>query len=141
MLKVTIQKRYSDTELPKQHNWWAAWYDVYSYETLELQPGERHAFKSWISIVFEKGYYCRVAPRSWLAYRNWIDVLAWVIDHDYTWEYLIILINLGEEAYTVTKWDRIAQLIFEKCHAVEFFEVKDLWEHERWWNGIGSSGK
>ena len=58
--------------------------------------------------------YGRIAPRSGLAIKKFIDVGAGVIDADYRGELGVILFNFGEEDFIVNMGDRIAQLIFEK---------------------------
>ena len=69
------------------------------------------------------GYYGRIAPRSGLAYKNGIDVLAGVIDSDYRGDIGVILYNTDKGIdFIVKKGDRIAQIIFEVCYSVNFNE-------------------
>ena len=56
----------------------------------------------------------RIAPRSGLALKKFIDVGAGFIDTDYRGEVGVILFNFGKEDFVVNMEDRIAQLIFEK---------------------------
>ena len=94
-----------------------------------------------ISISIPRGYYGRVAPRSGLALRDGIDVLAGVIDAGYRGEVGVILINFGDKSFAFRKGDRIAQLIIEKCHEVEWQEVDELNGTARGDDGFGSSGE
>ena len=67
-----------------------------------------------IQIAVPEGTYGRVAPRSGLAHKHFIDVGAGVIDRDYRGNVGVILFNFGTSAFKVNKGDRIAQLICEK---------------------------
>lgn len=118
---------------PSQATPWDAWYDLYSTEAYTLAPGERKLFKTNISVAIPFGYYWRIAPRSWLAYKHWIDVLAWVIDIWYRGDIWIIIINFGQEPFSINEWDKITQFIIEKCHDVSREETTwDLPESQRW---------
>ena len=48
--------------------------------------------------------------------------------------------NLGGKKFAYRKGDRIAQIIIEKCHDVEWQEVKELNGTHRGDGGFGSSG-
>lgn len=60
------------------------------------------------------GYYGRVAPRSGLAVKNFIDVGAGVIDEDYRGEVKVLLFNFSDQDFQVKTGDRIAQLVCEQ---------------------------
>ena len=72
------------------------------------------------------GYYARIAPRSGLAAKHGIDVLAGVIDAGYRGDYGVVLLNTSSEPLQITKGMRIAQMIIERCHQVEFEQVDEL---------------
>lgn len=87
------------------------------------------------------GYYGRIAPRSGLAYKNGIDVMAGVIDSDYRADIGVILFNSDKTDFFVKSGERIAQIIIEKCHPIEWEEVDALEESVRSSGGFGSTGK
>ncbi len=60
------------------------------------------------------GNYGRVAPRSGLAVKNFIDVGAGVIDSDYRGEVKVLLFNFSDVEMKINVGDRVAQLIIEK---------------------------
>ena len=106
-------------------------------------PGQRVVLKTGISIAIPKGYYGRVAPRSGLAAKHGIDVLAGVIDSGFRGEVGVVLINLSdgpEEPFVVTHGMRIAQLIIERCEEAEWVTVNELAQTVRGSSGYGSSG-
>lgn len=86
--------------------------------------------------------YGRVAPRSGLAAKHSIDVLAGVIDADYKGVIQVILYNHGETDFEVKVGDRIAQLVFESILHPEVAEgrVTDLESTARGAGGFGSTG-
>lgn len=93
-----------------------------------------------IQIEVPTGCYGRVAPRSGLAAKNFIDVGAGVIDEDYRGNVGVILFNHGPEAFEVKRGDRIAQLICEQIVYPQLEEVSSLSETVRGAGGFGSTG-
>ena len=93
-----------------------------------------------IRVLLPEGTYGRIAPRSGLAVRHSIDVLAGVVDRDYTGNIVVVLINLGLWPYHVRRGDRIAQLICEKIVVPEVMEVSALPSTARGARGFGSTG-
>jgi len=132
--------------VPSKGSVGAAGYDLYTTESYELKPGERKAFKTDISLAIPEGFCGRIAPRSGLAVKHGIDVLAGVIDSDYRGEILVALINLGDKPIQlpIIKDDKetaIAQIIFVACGSIigGFVEVDDLTATQRGSGGFGSS--
>lgn len=138
---IPFKKLSEKAQIPSQATLWDAGYDLFSTEAYTLKPGERKLFKTNISTAIPHGYYGRVAPRSGLAYKHGIDVLAGVIDAGYRGDIWAILINFGTEDFVINEGDKIAQFIIEKCHFVTWQEVEDLEESQRWEWGFGSSWK
>ena len=138
-------KKLTDTAtIPSKGSTGAAGYDLYAIESHTLAPGERKAFKTGISLAIPYGVYGRVAPRSGLAVKHGIDVLAGVIDSDYRGEILVALINLGSDPITLPivkdgKETAIAQIIFESYTNYDFNETDNLDSTERGSGGFGSS--
>ena len=124
-LKIQVKKLSDLAIIPTKGTDHAAGYDLYSTEDYILDTGERHLFKTNISLKLPKGYYGRIAGRSGLAYKVGISVLAGVIDSDYTGDIGAILLNTdNNKTLGVKKGDKIAQIIFEKHYDAEFEEVK-----------------
>ena len=94
-----------------------------------------------ISISIPQGTYARIAPRSGLAHKHFIDVGAGVIDEDYRGSVGVILFNFGDQAFEVQQGDRIAQLILERIEADAVVEeVQELDDTVRGEGGFGSTG-
>ncbi|ORX91721.1 dUTP diphosphatase [Basidiobolus meristosporus CBS 931.73] len=120
----------------------AAGYDLFSAEDVVMEPQTRAVVKTDISIHVPPGTYGRVAPRSGLAVKNFIDVGAGVVDEDYRGNLGVVLFNFNkEESFKISVGDRIAQLVLEKIVTPEVQVVEDLEETVRGAGGFGSTGK
>lgn len=109
---------------------------------LRLEPGQRALVPAGFAMALPAGYEAQVRPRSGLAVKNGITVLnaPGTIDSDYRGEVRVPLINLGDEAFTVERGMRIAQLVIAPVVQAGFDEVSDLDETERGAGGFGSTG-
>lgn len=112
-------------------------------QTITLQPGERTLVKTGLFIAVPVGYEAQVRPRSGLAFKYGVTVLntPGTIDADYRGEVGVILINHGQEPFTIEDGERVAQLVIAKHEMVEWHEVEVLEETERGAGGFGSTGK
>ena len=138
-----------------------AGFDIFSDIRVTINPMQRAVVSTGISIEIPEGYYGRIAPRSGLAVKKGLDVLAGVVDSNYRGELGVVLINLnlpdslfdkskrnsamenmfGERnKVEINPGDRIAQLIIEKCYTPEWVEVKSFSESDREGGGFGSTG-
>ena len=93
-----------------------------------------------LSISFPAGLYARIAPRSGLALKKFIDIGAGVVDSDYRGEVGVVLFNHGDQDFQVKMGDRIAQLILEKIDTPPVEEVQCLDDTVRGTGGFGSTG-
>ena len=127
---------------PTKQSALAAGYDLYSLNDCVVPSKCRLLINAGFKIKIPPGYYGRVAPRSGLASKKWIDIGAGVIDADYRGVVYVLIINNGLEDFAIKKHDRIAQLIIEKiAENVELYTVEDLDETARGGKGFGSTGK
>ena len=140
-MKIKIKKLSEKAKIPTQGSVYAAGYDLYSAENNYVLSMERKLIKTNIAISIPEGYYGRIAPRSGLAFKNGIDILAGVIDSDYRGDIGVIIFNTCKnDIFEIKTGDRIAQLIIEKCHSVEWKDVESLEESVRSHSGFGSTG-
>ena len=142
ILQINVKKLSENATIPTQGTSFAAGYDLYAAEDAVVVCGTRKLIKTNISMEINPGYYGRIAPRSGLAYKNGIDVLAGVIDSDYRGDIGVILYNTDKNIdFSVKKGDRIAQIIFEACYTVTLNNVDNLDNTLRQAGGFGSTGK
>ena len=141
-MNIQIKLLTPDAIVPTRGSEFAAGYDLYTTDRYELKPGERHLYNTNISTAMPNGYYGRIAPRSGLAYKKGIDVMAGVIDSDYRGEIGVLLINLSTENWLPElgndgKPKPIAQMIFEQHSEVYFDKVDVLPDSNRGTSGLG----
>ncbi|KAK7912580.1 hypothetical protein WMY93_012791 [Mugilogobius chulae] len=119
----------------------AAGYDLYSAYDYVVGPMDKAIVKTDIQIAVPPGHYGRVAPRSGLAAKHFIDVGAGVVDEDYRGNVGVVLFNFNKEPFEVKKGDRVAQLVCEKICYPDLQELETLDETERGAGGFGSTGR
>lgn len=131
-----------DARIPARSNPTDAGADLFSTEAVMIHPGERKALCTGIAIEIPEGFYGRVAPRSGLAAKHGVDVLAGVVDSSYRGEIKVVLLNTDKSnTFHVEKGDRIAQLIIESHFNFPFLEYESLGSSDRGQGGFGSTGK
>jgi dUTP pyrophosphatase len=126
--------------LPARGSLYSAGLDLYSIEELTLAPKQRVLARTGLAVAIPDGYYGRVAPRSGLATKNGLDVLAGVIDADYRGEIGCLLYNTGDEAITLPAQSKICQLIVEKIITPEAVWANEIDDTDRGSDGFGSTG-
>lgn len=130
-----------EARLPTRGSNGAAGYDLYAVDSGLILPNNQAVVGTGLAITVPEGCYGRIAPRSGLAVRYSIGVLAGVADRDYTGEYKVVMFNHGHNSYTFQKGDRIAQLIIENISCPPVVEIVDLCESDRGEGGFGSTGR
>src|SRR5215203_378183 len=93
-----------------------------------LAPGQRTNVPTGLSIALPPGTEGQVRPRSGLAARHGITVLnsPGTVDSDYRGEIQVLLVNLGLEAFSITRGLRIAQLVIAPVLHAKVTEQKKL---------------
>ena len=107
-----------------------------------LAPGERAAIPTGLQLAIPEGFEGQVRPRSGLALKHAVTVLnaPGTIDADYRGEVKVLLVNLGDEPFAVTRGMRIAQLVFAPVARAAMQKVQSLETTERGEGGFGSTG-
>lgn len=110
---------------------------------LTLRPMQRALIPTGIHIQLPAGYECQIRPRSGLALNYGISIVnsPGTVDADYRGEIGIILINLGENDFTVNDGDRIAQMVIARYDHVIWEPVKELDRTEREDGAFGHTGR
>lgn len=126
--------------LPARGSALAAGLDICSIEDVAIQPKQRALARTGLAVAIPPGFYGRVAPRSGLAVKQGLDVLAGVIDSDYRGELCCVLYNTGDEPIRLPAGTKICQLIVEQIITPEAAWAADLDETARGAGGFGSTG-
>ena len=111
-------------------------------EPLVLAPGGRALVPTGFAMALPDGFEAQVRPRSGLAAKHGITVLnsPGTIDADYRGEVKVILINLGDAAFEITRGTRIAQMVVAPVSRASWAETEELSDTARGAGGFGSTG-
>ena len=133
-----------DIELPAYQTGHSAGLDLPAALSgpLTLQPGERSLVPTGLAIALPPGYEGQVRPRSGLAVKKGLSVLnaPGTIDADYRGEVKLALINLGSEPVTISRGERVAQLVVAPVVQADLTEVDQLPDSPRGEGGFGHTG-
>ena len=117
--------------------------DLYARQDVTLAPGQRALVSTGVAIALPAGYAAFVHPRSGLAARHGITMVnaPGTIDAGFRGEILVNLLNTDtNDLFTISRGDRIAQLVVQRVSEAQFVEVRSLPGSHRGDNGHGSSG-
>jgi len=111
-------------------------------EPVSLEPGQRKLIPTGIAIALPAGYEAQIRPRSGLALKNGISLVnsPGTIDADYRGEIGVIVINHGDQPFTVERGTRIAQMVIARHERAVWTELDNLDETARGSGGFGSTG-
>jgi dUTP pyrophosphatase len=143
-VQIRVTRLDRDLPLPRQQHTDDAGYDLHAREEVTLAPaGGRALVPTGLTIAIPSGYAGFVLPRSGLALRHGVTCLntPGLIDPLYRGELKVLLVNTDPDAaYTVSRGDRIAQLVVQQVEAVDWLEVDELDATSRDTFGFGSTG-
>ena len=141
MSSLFVKKLDESAVIPTRGTALSAGYDLSSVADVVVPSLGRVAVPTGLAIKVPASSYGRIAPRSGLAFKHGIDVLAGVIDADYSGQVVCILYNTSGIDYEIKKGDRIAQIIIEKIEMIDVEVVDELPTTDRGDDGFGSTGK
>ncbi len=141
---MLVQRLDRDLPLPAYAREDDAGLDLYAREGVTLAPGARAAVGTGVAMALPDGYAGFVLPRSGLALRHGLSLVntPGLIDAGYRGEIRVILINHDPTTpVTLSRGDRIAQLVIQRVEQVDVIEVDTLPESPRGSGGFGSTGR
>lgn len=134
----------ADLPLPSYATSGAAGFDLLAAvtDTMEVHPGSRALVPTGLRMAIPAGYEIQIRPRSGLALKQGIILpnAPGTIDEDYRGEVGVIILNAGQDIFTVTRGMRIAQAVLAPVTRLTWLEVHDLDATERGEGGFGSTG-
>ncbi|UKS31106.1 dUTP diphosphatase [Paenibacillus sp. HWE-109] len=112
-------------------------------EPIILSPGQRELIPTGFALSMPPELEAQIRPRSGLAYKHGITSLnsPGTIDADYRGEVKVLLINHGQEPFTIQRNERIAQMVFQLVPQINLVEVTELTETDRGSGGFGHTGR
>jgi dUTP pyrophosphatase len=143
-MRIPIRRLDPGLPLPAAQHDGDAGIDLYAADDVTLAAkGGRALVPTGIAIAIPNGHAGFVQPRSGLALRHGVTVVnsPGLVDAGYRDEIRVLLVNLDpEDAFKISRGDRIAQLVIQRFEVVEWAEVDDLDDTERGLGGWGSTG-
>lgn len=141
-MKIPLQRLDEQLPVPAHAHVGDGGVDLCAREPAQLEPGERAVVATGIAVAIPDGYAGLVTPRSGLAARHGISVVngPGLVDAGYRGEIKVILVNLSDEAFSIERGDRIAQLVVIPVAVQEFVVVNELPVSRRGSGGFGSTG-
>ncbi|MCE3231417.1 MAG: deoxyuridine 5-triphosphate nucleotidohydrolase [Alphaproteobacteria bacterium] len=134
----------ADLPLPSYGTPFSAGFDLYAAieEDIILAPGAWKIIPTGIAIALPAGYEAQIRSRSGLAAKHGVVVLnaPGTIDADYRGEILGIMINHGQEPFTMTRGMRFAQMVIAPVTSIAWNEHQALDETSRGDGRFGSTG-
>lgn len=111
-------------------------------EDIVLAPKHKVLIPTGLCMQIPSGYEAQIRSRSGLAAKYGVSVLnsPGTIDSDYRGEIMVILINLGQQDFTIKRGDRIAQMVISQYFVAEWVPSKTLEGTARGEGGFGSTG-
>lgn len=133
-----------DLPLPSRATPGSSGFDLYASveKDLTIAPAERALVPTGFAIAVPEGFEAQVRPRSGLALRHGIVLpnAPGTIDSDYRGEVCVIVLNAGDQPFTICRGDRVAQLVIAPIASAVWREVETLDETERGSGGFGHTG-
>jgi len=144
MTKILIKRLSKEVSLPKYETSGSSGMDLAANidASIELGSGKSVIVPTGLAVALPRGFEIQIRPRSGLAAKKNISVLntPGTIDSDYRGEIKVILINLGDQKFTIEKGLRIAQMVVCPVVKAQLEEVNELNDTARGEDGFGSTG-
>lgn len=143
-VQITRRPGTEDVPLPRYQTEHAAGMDVCAAveSDLVLEPRQPQAVPTGLFLAIPTGYEAQVRPRSGLALKHGVTLgnPPGTIDADYRGELRIVMINLSDEPFTITRGMRVAQIVFAPVCRAQLNVVQTLSVTERGEGGFGHTG-
>lgn len=145
MVQINLQILPHGRHLPTYATPYSAGMDVCAAidDQIILKPNQRRLIPCGFALALPEGFEAQIRPRSGLALNHGITVLnaPGTIDCDYRGEVGVILINMGEDDFTIMPDMRIAQMVIARYEQAQCVNVNSLNPTQRGAGGFGSTGE
>ena len=137
---ININLLHAQAQIPQRGSYESAGLDLHTVDSITIPPGHRALLRTGFAMSMPQGYVGLIWPRSKLAAKMGIDVLAGVVDSDYRGEVMISLLNTGLDPVEIKTGDKVAQMIIQKHHSdMQILIVDNLDKTMRGKAGVNSS--
>ena len=143
-MKVKIKKLNENAKLPTYGSPYSAGADLYACieNDITIEPNQTVLVKTGLAMELDVGYVALIYARSGLATKRGLAPAnkVGVIDCDYRGEIMVALHNHSTVAQTISKDERIAQMVITPYITADFEETDVLSDTVRGDGGFGSTG-
>ena len=143
-MSITVVKVKDTAILPQYQTEGAAGADIHACldYPMTLQPMERRVIPTGLAMAIPAGFEVQIRARSGMSIKHGITMVNGVgtIDADYRGEVGVLVINLGQEPFTIEPGMRIAQMVVARYETAAWVEVATLDTTTRGTGGYGSTG-
>jgi dUTP pyrophosphatase len=136
---IKAKKLHQDAKIPTRGNPTDAGLDIHTLESALIPAGQRALLRTGIALSIPVGQVGLVWPRSKLAAKKGLAVLAGVIDSGYRGEVMVSLLNTSDSPVEIKKGDKCAQMVVQFCDLLPVREVETLDETRRGSHGINDT--
>jgi dUTP pyrophosphatase len=143
--RVQLLRLRPEAIVPRYQTSGAAGLDLHACldQPMTIGAGAVAAVPTGLAMAIPPGFEGQVRPRSGLAAKHAVTVAnaPGTVDSDYRGPVMVLLVNLGREAFTIGHGERIAQLVIAPVVQAELEVVDKLDDTERGSGGFGSTGR
>lgn len=136
---IKVKKLHENAQIPVRSSTSAAGLDIFTLESALIPAGQRALLHTGIAMAIPQGQVGLIWPRSKLASKFGLDVLAGVVDADYRGEVMVSLLNTSADTVEIKVGDKCAQMIVQHCYSGQMELVTELDETERGAEGVNST--
>ena len=140
-MNIKVKKLHPEAKLPTYAHPGDVGMDVYALEEHTLQSGERQVIDVGFALEFPEGYAAIIKDKSSVPRNYGLHTMGGVFDAGYRGAYNVQLINLGQEAVTLQKHQKVAQIVIFPVAIGTLEEVDELSDSNRGDGQFGSTGK
>ena len=139
-ITIKIKRLHPEAKLPTYAHPGDVGLDLYSLETVTINPGEHHRFMNGFAMEFPIGFAAIIKDKGSIS-KAGLHTMGGVFDAGFRGEYNVHLVNLSDKAYTVEKGDKVAQAVIFPVEIAKLEEVNNLSDSSRGMGQFGSTGK
>ncbi len=145
-IKILDPRLGSEIPLPEHATSGSAGMDLRACieEPITLNPGDTTLVPTGMAIhIGDPGLAATILPRSGLGHKHGIVLgnLVGLIDSDYQGQLFVSTWNRGDQPFTISVGERIAQLVFLPVIQADFEIVEEFADSDRGEGGFGHSGR
>lgn len=140
-MDLKIKKLNENASLPNYAHPHDAGMDLFATEDVVIETGQRVQVPTGIAMEIPDGYVGLIWDKSGLSHKSGLKTLGGVVDAGYRGEVQVGMINLGNETYTFSAGDKVAQMLIQKIENMNIVESEELSDTSRGEGAFGSTGK